>query len=106
MENLEICIAFLIFFVNKCGIGWSAVEYMGGSAGGEGATLGLLHIHGFLDVIASLPDVIIPQINICHNHNTSVIVPLVVSQGMIPMKKPEFFVEEILNSLKRNQTKV
>ena len=69
-------------------------------------TLGLLHIHGFLDVIASLPDVIIPQINICHNHNTSVIVPLVVSQGMIPMKKPEFFVEEILNFLKRNQTKV
>ena len=66
------------FFVNKCGIGWSAVEYMGGSAGGEGAALGLLHIHGFLDVIASLPDVILPQIIICHNHNTSGIVPLVV----------------------------
>ena len=65
---------FLHFFANKCGIGWSAVEYMGGSAGGEGAALGLLHIHGFLDVIASLPDVILPQITIGQNHGTTPVV--------------------------------
>ena len=89
MENLEICIAFLIFFVNKCGIGWSAVEYMGGSAGGEGADAGpTTHPRLFRCVSVSARCDSTSNYYLSQpRHNTGGIVPLVVSQGMIPMKE-------------------